>query len=115
MALDALEEADSTFRQSGMLSVERRGGVDDGSKVRRAVQMGVVKVSEMMLSFDVELLLFVVFAGFGLKDAWLTNVLFAYLRTTFENRKSIIIYCETLMILVKINDKLTILARVNDF
>jgi len=43
LALDALEEADSTFQESGMLAVKRLGGVDDGSKVRRAVQMGVVK------------------------------------------------------------------------
>ena len=43
LALDALQEADSVFRGSGMLTVERRGGVDDGSQVRRAVQMGVVK------------------------------------------------------------------------
>ena len=45
VALDALEEADSSFRSSGMLMVERRGGVDGGSRVRRAVQMGVVRVS----------------------------------------------------------------------
>jgi Peptidase family S41 len=43
MALDALEEADSLFRSSGMLTVGRRGGVDDSSQVRRAVQMSVVQ------------------------------------------------------------------------
>jgi len=53
VALDALEEADSTFRSSGMLMVERRGGVDGGSRVRRAVQMGVVRVSCcLFVSYD---------------------------------------------------------------
>lgn len=44
VAMDALHEADSAYRTSGQLSVKRMGGVDDGSKARRAVTMGILKV-----------------------------------------------------------------------
>ena len=45
LALDALDEADSSFRESGQLTVKRMGGIDDGSKVRRAVTTGIGRVS----------------------------------------------------------------------
>jgi Peptidase family S41 len=48
VAMDALHEAESAYRTSGQLSVKRIGGVDDGSKARRAVTMGIVKVSRLI-------------------------------------------------------------------
>jgi hypothetical protein len=44
MAIDALNEADNAYQSSGQLSVKRIGGVDDGSKARRAVTIGILKV-----------------------------------------------------------------------
>jgi Peptidase family S41 len=55
VAMDALNEADSAYRSSGQLSVKRMGGVDDGSKARRAVTIGILKVSCVGFNLPVDL------------------------------------------------------------
>ena len=45
VAIDALNEADHVYQSTGQLSVKRVGGVDDGSRARRTVTMGILRVS----------------------------------------------------------------------
>ena len=44
VAIDALNEADHAYQSTGQLSVKRVGGIDDGSKARRAVTIGILRV-----------------------------------------------------------------------
>jgi hypothetical protein len=47
VAIDALNEADHEYMSTGQLSVKRVGGIDDGSKARRAVTIGILRVCLM--------------------------------------------------------------------
>ena len=50
VAIDALNEADHAYQSTGQLSVKRVGGVDNGSKARRAVTIGILKVRSQFVT-----------------------------------------------------------------
>ena len=51
VAIDALNEADHSYQSTGQLSVKRVGGMDDGSRARRAVTIGIVRVRSQSIVY----------------------------------------------------------------